>query len=319
MKCRLFLIAGVLLLKSSHGQNIVPNPNFSEKLSCVDDLGQVFRCKHWYQPTGGSSDYYNSCHDSLLGANHRVGVPVNALGNQASASNANVGFYTYMGGLNVREYVGTDIPPLTVGKKYRVTLSVSVAEKSTRGTNGLEVFFYNSLSLSPDSTGVVAVSPQINFSTAAIVTDTLNWVVISDTFTADSAYTHLMIGNFKTDAETETISIKPLMSTMSYHYLDSVSVEEYTEVSVMGTDAQKPTVSLYPIPVKDWATIEITGATIRNGTLTVHNGQGAVVRQINDIQVERFAIDRQELASGFYYYQLQAENGLSLRGKMVVE
>jgi hypothetical protein len=51
------------------------------------------------------------------------------------------GIFTYANGGNSREYFGTDIPALTIGDIYQVTVSVSLADSVEYASDGLGVFF----------------------------------------------------------------------------------------------------------------------------------------------------------------------------------
>jgi hypothetical protein len=54
----------------------------------------------------------------------------------------------------------------------------------------------------------------------SIITDTLNWVKFFGSFTADSAYKHIMIGNFFDDGNTNIV--QQASGTFAYYYIDDV-------------------------------------------------------------------------------------------------
>jgi|GEM_PF-2004897 len=319
MKYILSFALCVCVIKIANGQNIVPNPNFAEKIACPDDYSQTYKCRYWYQPTNGSSDYFNICHDSLAGSSHTMGVPYNAGGYQQSTSNAYLGFYTYVYSTDVREYVATDIPALTVGKTYRVTVTTSLSENSYYATDGLGVFFCSNIDpLWTTVNGPTGSVPQINYDAMGVISDMVNWVTLTDTFTADSAYSHLVIGNFKTNAELNK-TVVGAGTMAAYYYIDSVAVEEIKGLSVVSENGHTGIAHLSPNPVKDKAILDVKGATVKDGILNIYNAQGSPVREVRNINSQQVTIYREDLAKGFYYYQLQAANGLTIMGKMVLE
>ena len=59
----LFLLLCSCLL---HAQtNLVPNGSFETYTMCPDGGGVINYATPWYSPTTGTTDYYNSCYDSI--------------------------------------------------------------------------------------------------------------------------------------------------------------------------------------------------------------------------------------------------------------
>jgi hypothetical protein len=72
------------------------------------------------------------------------------------------------------------------------------------------------------------LSPQIEHPVGNIITDTLNWIPISGTFVATGSEKYLVLGNFRTDANTQTLLINPTYSNDigSVYCIDDVSCIE---------------------------------------------------------------------------------------------
>jgi len=81
------------------------------------------------------------------------------------------------------------------------------------------------------------LSPQIQ-NTTGIITDTLNWIPISGTFTALGDEKYLVLGNFINPAQTNTLLINtPTLSFMTNDvYIDDVSVIEMDLPAYAGPD-----------------------------------------------------------------------------------
>ncbi|MBS1585370.1 MAG: SprB repeat-containing protein, partial [Bacteroidetes bacterium] len=200
-------------------QNMVQNGGFEQYSPCPNTLSQISHAVNWDQPSNGTSDYFNTC----ANPNATIGIPQNFAGYQYPfEGNAYIGFYNYGGG-GYREYGRGVVTPLVVGQTYQVTVWVVKCNTQTTSSDGFSVFFYqNGIGAPTNVTTAIAVTPQIDYGpTYGVITDTLNWTMLTDTFTADSAYSHVIIGNFRDDAHT---NYSGQQGNYAYYYLDSIDV-----------------------------------------------------------------------------------------------
>ena len=107
--------------------NMVFNPSFEEYTLCperIDAKGVMNGVDAWWQPTAGSSDYFNVC------SGRDCAVPRNKMGVQTARTGvAYCGIYCSQA--SYREYLQTQLKsPLLPGHRYRVSFYVSLAEKS---------------------------------------------------------------------------------------------------------------------------------------------------------------------------------------------
>lgn len=79
--------------------------------------------------------------------------------------------------------------------------------------------------------------PQIQHN-GGVITDTLNWIPITGTFVANGTEKYLVLGNFKTDAATNTLLINPTYSTTTTAdiCIDDVSCIELNLPAFAGRD-----------------------------------------------------------------------------------
>lgn len=98
---------------------------------------------------------------------------------------------------------------LQSGKTYCVKFYTNVTDQSTYGADGLGAYFGdNSLdTITQCSKPISYLTPQTQYS--GLITDTMNWVLVTGTFTANGNEKYLMLGNFKSDATTNTVMINP--------------------------------------------------------------------------------------------------------------
>ncbi|HRC33341.1 MAG TPA: T9SS type A sorting domain-containing protein [Bacteroidia bacterium] len=218
----------VLLLACSfvlHAQiNLVPNPSFEQYVSCPNNTGQVDSCVGWYSVLE-TPDYYNTC------APYPVNIPNNVCGYQNSFDGFGyMGLHTFTWiPVNYREIIGAAlIDTIVVGNTYNISMRVSrgnwtIQAYNCSASNKLGILF------TTNPITKLTISDINNFAsvyTDSIITDTLNWVMLSWSFVADSAYTGLYIGNFFDDNNTDTLVIAAPLGQFgyAYYYIDSINV-----------------------------------------------------------------------------------------------
>lgn len=318
MKKYLLYVSLIMTVLNARAQNILLNANFKERWGCPLMEGQTDSCKYWYSETGGTPDYYNAC----AGSYTYTGIPGNMAGYQASSSGSYMGIFCYQQSFtNVREYIGTTFPSLTIGKKYAVTINVSLADKGKYATEGLGVYFYKDGKPGiPSAFSMLTVTPQIDYTPYWLIMDRLNWMQLTDTFIADSAYTHLVIGSYKDDVNSSVSEVPgdSITSMMSYYYIDSAAVEEINETPAIVTPLTgEPKMSLTPNPFSAHATLsfEYDGNTSCSISLTDINGR--VVRHCDSITTGSVVIEKGDLPPGIYFYKIVMTDAIYC-GKAVI-
>ncbi len=203
----------------------IATPSFVNYVYCPNNFSQTDACNGWRQPTAGTSDYFNACATGTS-----VGVPDNYFGQQSSDQNAYTGLATFLSIAEGREYIGTSFPPLNKGQTYTMSMKVSLADSSKYATNGLGIFFSTYPVDLPSTYGAIPVTPQIDYSSYGVITDKVNWVTLTGSFVADSAYTNLVIGCFKNDADITYSEVVGGSYDYSYYYIGEIGVQDSTIV-----------------------------------------------------------------------------------------
>ncbi len=205
-------------------QNLVPNFSFEQYDTCVNGYGQIYLAVPWFQPNiccgpGGSSDFFAKCTN-----NPNIGVPDNSTGfqnakNGVAYAGIGVSFYGFNDG---REYLEARLKsPLIGGKKYCVHFYVSKADKAFDGIDVIGAYFSVDTLLYNDVTFFyLPYQPQVVNAPNNIITDTVNWVLISGEFIANGSEKFITIGNFFPDSLTN----HDTTAGAAYYYIDDVSV-----------------------------------------------------------------------------------------------
>ena len=240
LACFLAITATMPLRSQTDGENLVFNPSFEEHRKCpmkIDALGVMTEADAWWQPTSGSSDYFNAC------GSRECNVPHNKMGFQeAHGGNAYCGIYCSQE--LYREYLQTELKePLVAGKRYRVSFWVSLADKSpfavaTLGamltpqrledsTHGI-LMEREMTTLDGSNTQSIAThfEPQVLNSMDNILDNTKEWVEVSGEFIANGGERFLTIGNFLPFNKSSVVGMEGANLPLSgaYYYIDDVSV-----------------------------------------------------------------------------------------------
>ena len=191
----------------------------------------------WRIPTRGTPDAFNA----LNTTSSPVEIPNNlCVGNQSPRNGYGyAGLFAYLPS-GSREYLEGELSaPLVPGKQYLVSMYVSLADFSTVSIDNIGI------SLRTSRTQVLNFlplnfTPQLTSPDNVFLSDKQSWVNVSAIITADQAYQFLVIGNFKTNAATDTIRVAdpsgllsggtfPGCATLSgsaYYFIDDVMISE---------------------------------------------------------------------------------------------
>jgi hypothetical protein len=281
----------------SKGQvNLVPNPSFESYSSCPSNTGEVFKATGW-DSYNGSPDYFNSC-SSIS----QVDIPHNALGYQlAFNGNGYCGFSTYDNASLYREIIGVQLSsPLIVSQKYFVSFNVSRADSNYivgYSSNKVGVKFSTVKSTS------VVINNSAHYYTNSVITDTLNWIKIFGSFIADSAYLHLMIGNFFDDANTTFLN--DANGQVAYYYIDDVCLSTdsiFTKNYATGTEETLPIskMNIFPNPANTRIFINHHSDLPK---ISVYNIIGEKVNYSFVKENEYIVIDCLQWPTGVYFFR----------------
>lgn len=233
-------MALTITLVAQNRENLVYNPSFEDHTRCpmkIDAMGVLREAEAWWQPTGGSSDYFNAC------GSRECNVPRNKMGIQeAHSGEAYCGIYCSQE--LYREYLQTELKtPLIAGKHYRVRFWASLADKSPHAIASLSAIL-TPQRIADTARGILMerelraigdngsqsiatfFTPQVVNSIDNIIDDTKEWTEISGEFVAEGGERFLTIGNFyafnKSNITTSGGTNTPLPG--AYYYIDDVEV-----------------------------------------------------------------------------------------------
>ncbi len=278
--------------------NLVPNSSFETYDSCPQFQGQVELAAPWFNPTNDSPDYFNVC--GAIG----LGVPNNFRGHQdARTGNSYMGTYIDdVLGMNRREYIEVELTQsLVLGKKYEVYFYI--VGTTGGGYEGASDNVGCALTIDSliDYSTIYLLSATPAFTSAAIVTDTLNWTKVNFVYTSNGGEKFLTIGNFFPDSLDHTINILDPSDTTTdvnaYYYIDDVFVGLADTTGVEENTIVNDIFSFYPNPSNSVLVIE---SEFLNTSIIISDVLGKQVKQFYTVQ-KRTEISIADLTQGIYF------------------
>ncbi|MES2588071.1 MAG: T9SS type A sorting domain-containing protein [Bacteroidota bacterium] len=280
------------------------NPSFENVSECPFSLDLEAYTSDW-KSARESPDYFNTCSTSSV-----ADVPNNNFGYQQPYSgNAYIGMLTYRSDSCLYTEAASVqlISPLLIGQTYyvslRVNLTIDNITESNSANNKIGVQF-SRVNYSPNSP-----SPINNFAhiwSDLIITDTLNWTIISGSFVSDSVYNYLNLGNFFDKPFVDTITFGTVFG--AYYFIDDVCVStdslytvNYSYTSINENENNRFKIS--PNPVSDILILENIHKTM---SYEIFDIIGNLIDK-NNIDKSNNSIDVSKFPNGIYYLILNEE------------
>jgi len=250
--------------------NLVPNHSFEDLEACPGSFSD-WNTISWLNGNGLSPNNFNSC--AAASVNYSANVPVNHVGFQeAHDGEGYVGITCFL--LNypdLREYVQAILTDtLTGGIRYHVGFYCNAADRLQYAISTLGAAL--TIEAPPMLTGnypntLLDANPQVLHRGRFPLTDTANWVLISDTVLAVGGEKYITIGNFHPDSVSDTVRFNPNQppilnspTTSAYYYIDDVFVYAIDSVpsGISPPTPQRVELEVWPNPTTDVLNIKIT-------------------------------------------------------------
>jgi len=303
-----FFILSLPLVRDCFAQNLVPNPSFEDTVACPNNYDEMNYATGWsaYRFT---PDYFNVCNTNV------VGVPSNDFGFQnPRTGNAYAGFASFDNMIFYRENIGIQLnQALIIGQQYFVSFFVSMAVNNIAqiniATNKLGARFFT---VPFSFTSPVPIDNYAQVFTDSVIHDTLNWVKVSGSFVADSAYTYLSIGNFFNDSATSYF-LHDISAVLAYYYIDDVCVS--TDSLICSGEIIKDvtendiefSISIFPNPTK--GKIHFINNSTYPFTLTIYSSMGHQI--LNDLINEKeSSLDITNYSAGIYFALIKRKGNI---------
>ncbi len=320
MKLYSVLLGVVFLTQVGSGisQNLIQNGDFETYSNCPNSANQISLAIPWNTAnTNVPSEYFNTCSSNPI-----VGIPINLdslLGYQQTHSgNGYVGINSFAPlASQIKQYITAPlVDTLIAAQKYRLTFFVSLCNDSKYGIDGMGAYFSNQILNCPTFNCVLNQVPQVDNPSGNILLDTLNWMPISGSFTADGGECYITIGNFKDDTTTQKAISRPSNTWSTYYYIDDVSLIEDTSLDVNEIEIEKQ-ILVYPNPAVSVVNIEVKGKD-KLSKIEIYNLEGEIIfsKELNESDCK---INAAEFRHGFYLMRCYLNSGKEVWRKLSIE
>ena len=287
----LFIFANI---QSQSVANYINNGSFELKYSCTPPFVTTM-AKNWMSIDSNvsvSGAYFTTCNSSIPYPNGGFQYP--------RTGNALIGgtWYcdpTFCNNLS-RAYPKNRLKAnLIGGKTYCVKFYVNITNQSPYGMDGFGAYFGdNSIdTITKCTIPLTYITPQVQNPSGNIILDTLNWTLITGTFTANGTEKYCLLGNFKSHITTNSATLNPLYLPQQWTdvLLDDVSCIPIDLPAYAGADIYAPpSTTVYIGRPQDvgideactWYNLTNTTTPIANAagiTLTVTTTQSYMVKQ----------------------------------------
>ncbi len=228
---KLFLLGSFVLLLNLHLSsqiaNYVSNGSFEDIHSCAGPIFPLSIVKNWMGPDTAcpAAGYFGICNNM---------IPLNGNTYQFPfKGNSHIISTIFIPSYPARGYPRNRLKSqLEQGRKYCVKFYINIANTSPYGMDGVGAYFGGSNldTITKCNVPLVYLSPQIQNPTGNVITDTLNWVPISGTFTAIGDEKYMLLGNFIPDNSVSTASIggpafPQLWTDVLFDYVSCIDIE----------------------------------------------------------------------------------------------
>jgi hypothetical protein len=310
-------------------QNLVPNPGFEEADSCSDQLPPFVGIHDWYS-VNGSPDHLRSC----LPYGDFRGLPMNFFTYQEPFEGTScAGVYTYLqnGQTEYREWILAPLlEPLVVGQTYYCSFRANAAFGGNHTypqhwlANDKVGMRFSTIPMpawnDPDPYPLPPNHAHILY--PQILSDTVGWTLVSGSFLADSAYQYVMIGQFFSNALTDTLQFSPegvpwYWLPRAYTLVDAVCVTINPEGCGFGqgvSEGQVIAPVLFPNPARDHLVVSQCGGA----KAQVMDAVGRLLWQ-GRITSEHWVLDVGSWARGAYVLRLEQRGRLKTHTFVLVE
>lgn len=319
----------MFLLKNMKTQNLIQNgsfENFSAPANWNSWSGQFYDANvtpivrilyDW--------DEFNSADLLTSACTHTFsGVPVNRFGYITPKDGNNiVGLQVFpnVPSYESKEYIYQHlIAPLQTGKTYSLSFYVSKADRKEYAIKNMGAYFSNT-AVSTNSLGYINATPQV-VNQGGFITDTLGWTEIQGCFTAIGGEQYITIGNFNSNANTDTLytgTNNPIPSDpqYAYYYIDDIILVDQSTVGINDISNDLGVMSVYPNPNN--GIMQFNYILTKKAELIITDITGRILNiYVLDETQKNTAIKEYELKTGIYFYSVKQNNVILKQDKFVI-
>lgn len=299
----------------TQAQNFVSNGYFEIYSSCPTNTSDAASLADGWLVVKGTPDYDNACSSDFLATvpdNTYTGYQQDCCGGAGYT-----GVYVMQGSVDDREFMQTKlIDTLKAGHKYLASMYVSRANRAMYGIATMGMLFTDTAIVLPSNAQYFTPTPQVR--NTALLADSMNWMVVQDTFIAFGNEVYLTIGNFNLDATSDTVKLQNV-GFGPYYYIDGVSVYDVATLNDIEQNKNNAIqIKLYPNPSVGKLYISNFNAPQKNADIEITDITGKLVyKQLNALNNSMIELNL-DVTNGVYLVKIINSNGSSQTQKLII-
>ncbi len=307
---KLFTILLLLTYGICEGQNLVPNNSFEVLDSCNRLIGGIWAeyAHPWNSPNTGTADLFNSC-----STNTTTMMPNNWAGYQYPHSGNGYAGGCFWGDV-YKEYLQIELDSImTYQEHYCISFYVNLASKALWAHNNIGLYISDTM-VHDTTSNLLNFTPQINDTN--IVSDTTNWTLIYGQYIAHGGERYIIIGNFFSDAVTDSIQFHTGAFVPAYYYIDDVNVHCCSCDSVNHSginELAKEEITIYPNPIIDELNVQANNYDPTEITLYDLSSRKLLQQTFTNTTT----LNTEQLAKGMYFYEVRCFDKLSRTNRII--
>lgn len=299
--------------------NLVPNPSLEDTFRCPSD-SNVIKTKKWFNPTNyGTPDFFyvanqgNSICLDQAPAHWGGGGYNNAWGNQTPHSGLAYAGMAVSQGSELMESPLSD--SMIAGKKYAVSFYVSVGDLWGSGLDLIGVSFLPDSTVDYTGAGTLpaTLTNDAGNQSGNIITDTLGWSLVADTFVANGGEKYFILGNIDVANTQYYNSPNP---TAVYFYFDDFDIHCVDCSTSVPVIPDYPEISLTPNPSN--GEFILKGNFPLGSKIEFYNLLGQRLSEIEIAEGNQSLPISLQLAQGVYFYEITTGEKKMKSGKIVI-
>ncbi|MBL0343108.1 MAG: T9SS type A sorting domain-containing protein [Bacteroidetes bacterium] len=286
------------------GQNLVPNPSFEDTLNC----NGPWNCNcyleiaiPWFNPNIETSDIFTPF--PLCGYSTNSGMQLPRTGNVYA------GFFGQLG--ETREYL--EIPlfdSLLANQWYCIGFYFSKSDFCSGAIDRIGAYLSHD-SLISTNPYHFAVNPQVESPQGALLTDTINWILVSGLYKAIGGEKFLTIGNFRDTASTlyQNVDSSNILCNHAYYLIDDVVVTACDSLT-SHSNLENGTNGILISYNQDNLHIYLGNKLGRQGLIKIFDVSGKLIKECSiDSKTDSLIISKSQFKSQIYFIQYIDTNG----------
>lgn len=284
--------------------NLVPNGGFEEYTDCPTDQDQVSLAFPWRKPSLPGTEFFHTCSSSAF-----VSIPSGGFCNYQYPFEGNgmAGIYVFLFGGPTRDYISTVLTePLIAGEIYTVSFYLNLKNDTKYATPDVAVYFSND-EINEDIYWELPYEPQVYNYGDIYCSDTINWTIFKNTYLAQGGEEYITIGNFKTNANTDTIEVNESVFTSRdiYYLLDNVSIIKGNYLDVKPNEPECFKVYL------NGDYLELVSTNASNAVFSLVDSYGNLIFKDSYQDTSNYSKNMGYLKNGMYFLKIEIETNVS--------